>query len=693
MAQETTVAVKINASTGGTESVKSLKAQIREAKEEAIQMAREFGEFSPQATQAAAKVATLKDEMDDLNQRVNALNPEKFERIQTITMGLARGIQAATGAMALFGVENENATKTLVAIQGAMAFAEGIAGLLAMKAAFGAFFTSVIAGFRAMSAAMIATGIGAILVLIGSAVSMLIDLFDSQAEETKRLEAETRKLEQAYKDLASSFEEVGDNHDFITEKIMKNLERENASEAEILRVKKARNLERIDLLTEEMQKTAKKYDEEAAFIKKNTKTYSEEEKQLREMNKRKADQFEAFTKRMRDLRQSDALLAEDIQTAEQRQAEKEAADAQKRWEDYQRVVKAQQDAERNAIQALNEEKRKLREADITDAIQLERVKLQNELERLSEQRANALRADNLTNKAKADINAKFDASEQLARKNNQKAIDKIEADANEKRLQEQEKFAADRKALQEQEISDSKKLIDEYFKQRETAIFNEVSNEEERAKKLEALETERLERQLREMRDYGKLTAIEQIDLENQIAKRKAEIYKRDTDAKIQAELAKQAAEMEFVQVASQAIGQLGVLFKEGSDASKAAALTEIAINTAIGFIQGLRLAQQSAAATGPGAAVAFPIFYASQIAAVLGAAGRAKQILKGGGTPSSGGNQTPPNAPQTTPLTGGTLPDTEAGQFAGMGKVYVLEGDITKTQTRVRRVRNVSVV
>jgi hypothetical protein len=27
------------------------------------------------------------------------------------------------------------------------------------------------------------------------------------------------------------------------------------------------------------------------------------------------------------------------------------------------------------------------------------------------------------------------------------------------------------------------------------------------------------------------------------------------------------------------------------------------------------------------------------------------------------------------------------------MGKVYVLEGDITKTQTRVRRVRNVSVV
>jgi hypothetical protein len=34
-----------------------------------------------------------------------------------------------------------------------------------------------------------------------------------------------------------------------------------------------------------------------------------------------------------------------------------------------------------------------------------------------------------------------------------------------------------------------------------------------------------------------------------------------------------------------------------------------------------------------------------------------------------------------------------QPGGFAGMGRVYVLEGDITKTQTRVRRVRNVSVV
>jgi hypothetical protein len=48
-----------------------------------------------------------------------------------------------------------------------------------------------------------------------------------------------------------------------------------------------------------------------------------------------------------------------------------------------------------------------------------------------------------------------------------------------------------------------------------------------------------------------------------------------------------------------------------------------------MGFIQGLDIAQKGAKATGPAAPFAFPIFYAAQIAAVLGAAGKAKAILK----------------------------------------------------------------
>ena len=90
----------------------------------------------------------------------------------------------------------------------------------------------------------------------------------------------------------------------------------------------------------------------------------------------------------------------------------------------------------------------------------------------------------------------------------------------------------------------------------------------------------------------------------------------------------KKAARMDFLRTAASVFSGLAGLAKKGSDEFKALALADIAANTAIGFVQALNIAQKSAAATGPAAAFAFPIFYASQIAAVLGAASQAKSVL-----------------------------------------------------------------
>jgi len=90
----------------------------------------------------------------------------------------------------------------------------------------------------------------------------------------------------------------------------------------------------------------------------------------------------------------------------------------------------------------------------------------------------------------------------------------------------------------------------------------------------------------------------------------------------------KKAARMDFLRTAASVFSGLAGLAKKGSDEFKALALADIAANTAIGFVQALNIAQKSASATGPAAAFAFPIFYASQIAAVLGAASQAKSVL-----------------------------------------------------------------
>ena len=77
-----TTAVEVKVGVTGDGSVKSIKTELREAKEQAIQLARQFGESSTQATAAAKRVAELKDEIEDLGDLITLLQKSilKFAR-------------------------------------------------------------------------------------------------------------------------------------------------------------------------------------------------------------------------------------------------------------------------------------------------------------------------------------------------------------------------------------------------------------------------------------------------------------------------------------------------------------------------------------------------------------------------------------------------------------------------------------
>ena len=144
------------------------------------------------------------------------------------------------------------------------------------------------------------------------------------------------------------------------------------------------------------------------------------------------------------------------------------------------------------------------------------------------------------------------------------------------------------------------------------------------------------------------------------------------------------------------AIGQIGNLFAEGTAASKAAGLAEIAIGTGVGLIQGLDIAQKSAKGTGPAAAFAFPIFYATQIAAVLGAVSQAKSILgtvKGGGSSGtvSGARGAIASSPPAFNVVGANpqsqLAETISGQTQEPVKAYVTASDVSTAQSLERNI------
>ena len=125
---------------------KSMKQEIRELTVAAQQAVMQFGEFSPEAIKAEQALAEARDRMDDFNDRVAAVNPDKFAQINTVVQGVARGFQAAQGAMALFGNESEDLQKTMVKLQGAMALAEGLEGLGKIQQQFGAIANNIKGG-------------------------------------------------------------------------------------------------------------------------------------------------------------------------------------------------------------------------------------------------------------------------------------------------------------------------------------------------------------------------------------------------------------------------------------------------------------------------------------------------------------------------------------------------------------------
>lgn len=197
MAEKIVLETEIKTGNSAT-SVKSVKQELRSLKEEMANL--EVG--SDAFTRAAQKAAGLKDRIDDAAAGVKAFNPEaKFAAFAGVLGGVANGFAAAQGAMALFGSENKDVEQMILKTQGAMALATGISGLGGMADAVGLLSSKIkvqlVAAFSSMKSAMISTGIGALVVALGIAISEIMDYnqaIDDAADSQKKLNEENEKF-------------------------------------------------------------------------------------------------------------------------------------------------------------------------------------------------------------------------------------------------------------------------------------------------------------------------------------------------------------------------------------------------------------------------------------------------------------------------------------------------------------------
>jgi hypothetical protein len=211
MAKKIVQPVEVQASVKGDESVKSFRAQLREAQQEALRLAEAFGETDARTLAAAGKVAQLRDRMDDLNATIAGLHPDRFEAVANITGTLANGFAAAQGAAALLGGESEDLQKAMLRVQGAMAFAQGIAGLKDIKlqfASLGSIVTgTVLPALQAMRAALGTAGLIGVVVAVGAAIAYVVTNFKELTGQLSDMERAQARVRDTMREATGKVEE------------------------------------------------------------------------------------------------------------------------------------------------------------------------------------------------------------------------------------------------------------------------------------------------------------------------------------------------------------------------------------------------------------------------------------------------------------------------------------------------------
>ena len=183
-----------------SDSLGSLKSQLKAAQNEVNELAAKFGATSQEAVNAAKRAAELKDAIADAKALTDSFNPDgKFNALSASIGGALNGFQAFEGALGLVGVESEDLQKTLLKVESAMALSQGVQGLLEAKDSFkqlGAVAADALKGIRTGIAA---TGIGLLVVALGAIVAYWDDIKEAVSGVSSEQEALNVKTEENLK--------------------------------------------------------------------------------------------------------------------------------------------------------------------------------------------------------------------------------------------------------------------------------------------------------------------------------------------------------------------------------------------------------------------------------------------------------------------------------------------------------------
>jgi hypothetical protein len=722
-------------------SVKSLRTQLKEAQAQVGLMADKFGATSKEAIEAAKRAADLKDRIGDAKALTDAFNPDaKFKAVASSLAGVAGGFSALQGAMALFGKENKDVEAALLKVNAAMALSQGLQAVgesvdsfkqlgavikstttfqelnnaatktaAAVQRAFGVSVETTSTGFKVLKGAIVATGIGALVVLLGE----VINNFDAISNWIKNsplgsLAKGVGNLVEQFTDFIGVTSEAERNLNKLSvankranediESRIKVLKAQGGSEKEIYDLSQQRVNNELSTLRESLKTKGKLTEEEA--------------KQFRDLKTEQLVLTADFNKKTADANAKAAEEAKKKRDEANKQAIEDKKTADKMLLDLQNEkALAEITSEDDKAKKQAEINKNARIAEI-DALKVD-IKTKNELKKATEE-AFQLEVKAIDDKIKADRaekDKKFE--EELQQTLSEARIAKFK--------EGKEKEIA---ALDEALIAETKKVLEnadytEVQKKEMVAVLKEKHGAELAAidakyqKEADDKEKERLDSIInsetlsfaarkqgvddalalnKKLYDQGKIDATEYTKTEKQLSDARVEISKKEAAARAE-NAGKISATLKNV---AKAIGEQTV-------AGKAAAIAATTIDTYMS-------ATSAFASLAKIPIVGVPLGIAAAAAAIAAGLKNVKSILAVKTPEVSSGTSEPgfvsipsPGAPSTgggggaMPDLGGGTPDLGGGGGVGAGgggqtptiRAYVVERDISDAQSRDAEIQN----
>jgi hypothetical protein len=378
-----------------TKNVANLKTQLRQAQNEVNELSAKFGATSEQAVEAAKRAAELKDAIGDAKALTDAFNPDaKFKALTSTLGGVAGGFAAVQGAVGLLGSESQNVEKAILKVQSAMAISQGIQSVgesvdsfkqlgatikdtaifqksLAAATAIQTFvMNGATLAAKAFRGALVATGIGALVVGIG----LLIENFDKLKSIIFGGASNAEILNKKLKETISLNDELVSQN----ERSLKLLEAQGANEEKLFATRQQNLNREINLILGKMDAIDEVYKAELKAGDMTNERKKELEDQYNDFKKQAVEKRTEFeiNQNAKVVKDVNSALDEQIKREDEIQASKDKKEEIAK-EKAKRLREEAQEIAKNAKKA-NDEIRKTELERLTEQYNLERSILEKQ---------------------------------------------------------------------------------------------------------------------------------------------------------------------------------------------------------------------------------------------------------------------------------------------------------------------------